>query len=311
MESYKQARIWRNAFLDQRADAAAEEQTFFRVAFEEMRERVEPVVARILRDMPGYTVHDITHLDALWETASLVVDNNFDLNPAEAFVFGGSVLLHDAAMTLAAYPAGMPELQSTTEWKDVVALRTQSGGKSDGAPVPPEIVTEVLRVLHAPKAAELAQQGWNVTGPDGSPTGQMTHLIERSDLRNFYGPTIGLIAHSHWWPISKIEQEFNRQLGAMPPKTMHTVDLLKVAGLLRVADAIHLDRRRAPPFVRALDRPTGLSGLHWDFQARLAFPHIQGDAVVFTAGEACPADGADGWWLAYDALSLADRTPRY
>jgi hypothetical protein len=287
-----------------------EEQAYFRVAFEEMRERAEPIVARILRDMPGYTVHDISHLDALWETASLVAGDGVQLNPAEAFVFGGSVLLHDAAMTLAAYPGGISELKSTVQWKDAIALQPQSNATPRETGPPPEIVTEVLRALHARKAADLAVQGWPLQDADGGPSGQTTHLIEQSDLRAFYGPTIGLIAHSHWWPVFKVEQELNRQLGAMPPKTMNTVDLLKLAGLLRVADAVHLDRRRAPPFVRSLDRPTGLSALHWDFQARLAFPHIEGEALVFTAGEATPLGGAEGWWLAYDALSLADRELR-
>ena len=70
----------------------------------------------------------------------------------------------------------------------------------------------------------------------------------------------------------------------MTPNTQLTVDLLKIAGLLRVADALHLDRRRAPPFVRALDRPGGVSALHWAFQSKLAFPHLDDDAVIFTAG---------------------------
>ena len=61
--------------------------------------------------MRDYTVHDLSHLDALWEMADLIVGTNFILNPAEAFVFGVAVLLHDAGMTVAAYPGGMEELE--------------------------------------------------------------------------------------------------------------------------------------------------------------------------------------------------------
>lgn len=273
-----------------------------------MRSRAEPLAARILRDMPGYTVHDISHLDALWETASLVASDEMSMNPPEGFVFGAAVLLHDAAMTLAAYPGGVRELQQTTEWQDIAALHRK------GVPPDPDnlidnraVLVDVLRLLHASKAQELATQGWPVPG---SSLKEWTYLIEESDLRDFYGVTIGEIAHSHWWPIARVERDLDRYLGPLPPITHHRVDLLKLAGLLRVADVLHLDRRRAPPFVRVLDKPTGISQLHWDFQGRLSFPHLQGDSLVFTAGKPFPPQSAAAWWLGYDAIKVADRELR-
>ena len=86
-----------------------------------MRERVELLVARIASDMEEMTVHDISHLDALWEMGSIVAKESVELNPPEAFVFGGAVLLHDAAMSLAAYPNGMEELKEEVQWKDTYA----------------------------------------------------------------------------------------------------------------------------------------------------------------------------------------------
>ena len=68
------------------------------------RSKVEQLVSRIAVDMPGMTVHDITHLDALWETASLVAEGAVTVNPPEAFVLGASILLHDSAMSLARLP---------------------------------------------------------------------------------------------------------------------------------------------------------------------------------------------------------------
>src|SRR3546814_20791640 len=59
--------------------------------------------------LPGMTVHDVTHLDALWDTASLVADGAVTVNPAEAFVLGARILLHDAAMSLGAYPNGLAD----------------------------------------------------------------------------------------------------------------------------------------------------------------------------------------------------------
>jgi len=304
--------LWRSALSDERSDASREEQVFFRLHLESMRDKAKALVARIAADMPGYTVHDETHLDALWETASLVAPGELALNPPEAFVFGGAVLLHDAAMTLAAYPGGLAELKQTTAWADAAALHGVGPPRSNESspPMPLEveaqIKTEVLRRLHAEKAAELATQGWRVRGNDD----ERMYLIDDPELRRFYGPSIGSVAHSHWWPIARVERDLAKILGAMPPHTRHRVDLLKLAALLRVSDALHLDRRRAPRFLRALEHPTGFSALHWTAQERLAFPHIEGDAVVFTSGEPFELKDAEAWWLAYDAFALADQELR-
>lgn len=304
MPDYKSSRLYRDAFLLPRTDASSEEQEYFRGRLDAMRDRASPLVARILRDMPGYTVHDITHLDALWETASLVADENLTLNPPEAFVFGGAVLLHDAAMTLAAYPGGIEEVKALPEWKDFAALQAaKSGASTDES----QILVDVLRSLHAHTAQTLATSGWVSPSEDDGSQARHEYLIEENDLRRFYGPTIGIIAHSHWWSVSRVGRELDRHLGPMPPTTGNDVDILKLAALLRVADATHLDRRRAPPFVRSLDRPEGVSKLHWQFQGRLSFPRLQGDALQFSAGEPCPVGEAESWWLGYDAFLLADR----
>jgi hypothetical protein len=303
--SFEETWLWRSAFADNHDRKVTEaEKTFFRQHLLELRARVKPLVARIAADMPGYTVHDVTHLDALWETASLVAEPNLALNPPEAFVMGGAILLHDAAMTLAAYPGGLAELKQTTKWADIAAI--YAGGTSIDNP-PPEVEArikiEVLRQLHAEKAQDLPTQAWR-TNADSD---QAIFLIDQPELRRFYGRTIGILAHSHWWPISKVERELSRFLGALPPHTRSEVDLLKLAALLRVADVLHLDRRRAPFFSRVLENPSGLSADHWKFQERLAFPRLLDDALIFTSGEAFELTDAGAWWLAFDTLTMADR----
>ncbi|WP_197435365.1 ATP-binding protein [Agrobacterium vitis] len=300
--SFERSRLYSAAFLQIRKDEDSDEQDFFKGHFLAMRARVKPLVARVLRDMPGYTIHDITHLDALWETASLVVSDDFSLNPVEAFVFGAAILLHDASMTIAAYPNGVSELKNSLEWRDYVALFKERNGS---APDDALVLTNVLRILHARHAENLAIQHW--PGADGKAD---EFLIEDNEIRRYYGPTIGLIAHSHWWPINQVQSKLSSHLSPLPPHTKCSVDKLKLAGLLRVADAIHLDRRRAPPFVRAIDRPKGYSDLHWAFQGRLGFPRVEGDTLQFSAGEACPIEESESWWLGYDALTLADRELR-
>lgn len=307
---FRQTWLWRQAFLTPRSDSTTEEQDFFRIQYLSIRERAAQLVSRIAADLPGMTIHDISHLDALWDTASSVAEGAVNVNPAEAFVLGASILLHDAAMSLAAYPGGLAEVRTTIAWKDAVArlalASQENGSESFDIENPPgeivlRVVPDILRRLHAERAEELAEQAWHAV--DGS----QVYLIEDSELRYFYGPTIGQIAHSHWWSVQKIEHELSEDLGALANRTLNRIDRVKLACLLRVADALHLDSRRAPRFLRTITSPVGISAVHWAFQERLARPHIELDAVVFTTGQPFSREDAEAWWLAYDTLNSVDR----
>jgi hypothetical protein len=303
---FRQTWLWQHVFVNPRLDASIEEQEYFRNQLLNMRERVGHLVAQIASDMPGMTVHDLSHLDSLWENASLVAEGAVTVTPPEGFVFGASVLLHDAAMTIAAYPNGLTDIQQTVQWKDAAAHweQVQAEAEDDGDSsdqMIKAILPDVLRRLHAQQAAVLAEQAWI------SDAGEKQFLISDDELRYFYGPTIGQIAHSHWWSIQKVDQELSQDLGAFPLKTRNLVDRIKVACLLRIADALHLDQLRAPRFLRTLKKPQGVSALHWSFQERLARPHIESDSVVFTSARYFDRVDASAWWLAYDSLSLVDR----
>ncbi|QWW71197.1 hypothetical protein [Rhizobium sp. WYJ-E13] len=122
---FRQTWLWRQAFVNPRSDTATDEQEFFRAQYLSIRERAGHLVSRIAVDLPGMTVHDLSHLDALWDTASSVAEGAVDVNPAEAFVLGASILLHDAAMSLAAYPGGLAEVKTTIAWQDALAVSFQ------------------------------------------------------------------------------------------------------------------------------------------------------------------------------------------
>ncbi|BCP53892.1 hypothetical protein K32_25090 [Kaistia sp. 32K] len=300
---YKQTRLWRAAFEESRADATSDEQSRLVLSYEAMRLRASALVARIAADLPFMTVHDVTHLDALWEMASIACGDHVKLNPAEALVFGGAVLLHDSAMSLAAFPNGIADLRQQLEWRDLHARYVASVSQDDAAAIlgaENRATEEALRLLHAKQAEKLPKISW--VGPQG----QSMFIIEDQQIRDFYGPKIGKLAYSHWWPITKVEDELDSTLGALPGVTSCTVDLLKVACILRVADAMHLDQRRAPAFDFALTQPSGTSADHWKFQARMAKPFVQGDALVYSAQPPFEVDASEAWWTAFDALQAVD-----
>jgi hypothetical protein len=305
--SFKHTTLWKGAFEDARVDATPEEQARLASCYVLMRARASALVSKIASDLPFMTIHDVTHLDALWEMASIAAGENFDLNPAEAFVFGGAILLHDAAMTLAAYPGGVAELREQTEWRDLHSRYMASVPADDAAVIKDaenRATADALRLLHARQAEKLPTISW--MGPQKQPM----FIIEDQQIRSFYGQKIGKVAYSHWWSIAKVEEELSGTLGALPDVTSCTVDLLKVACLLRVADAMHLDQRRAPAFDFALIQPTGVSADHWKFQERMAKPFVKADALVYTAQPAFEADAAEEWWTGFDALQMVDRELR-
>lgn len=313
-QSIEMSRLWARSLAPQ-GDEYDRLRLTLATVFRNFRERVGQLVGLISRDMRHYTIHDISHLDALWETADVVAGLDFQLNPAEAFVFGGAVLLHDAGMTLAAYPQGEADLMTTSEWADSLAAARRVfpnlASLSDNEflkdfDAKDFVISTILRELHASTAERLIKTSWII--PD---TNEQQYLLEMSDLREHFGDAIGLIAASHHWPAERISAELSVPLGAFPLHPGNwSVNLLKVALLLRCADAAHIDSRRAPRLLFALNRPTGISREHWRFQAKIAKLQIDGEKLLFTSTSSFESSEADSWQLAWDSIKLVEKELR-
>ena len=86
MQEYQDSSLWRTAFGE--TDWHREARGLLRQIYLDLRTRVSDVVAHIPRDIPGLTVHDVTHLDALWEIGSIIAGNDYPLNPARFCTWG-------------------------------------------------------------------------------------------------------------------------------------------------------------------------------------------------------------------------------
>lgn len=317
---FMNTRLWQSSLAPQPDDPSqGGPRERLRNEFLKFRKCAAALTGQIARDLPEFTVHDVTHLDALWEMADTIAGEGICLTPAESFVLGGAFLIHDAGMGLAAYPEGCEGLRRDRNWADILVAnykRRLGRAPTDGELRNPDkdieldVIMELLRLRHARQADKLANILWK------SPDGQETyHLIEDPELRKAYGTVIGQIAYSHWWDIDKVREEFGTLPLLSPPATIGcpgnwTVDRLKLACLLRTADAIHLDAHRAPGYLRALRKPSGYADLHWAFQGHIHKPSIDGDRLVFTSGDAFRIDEADAWWVGYELLQNADRELR-
>lgn len=313
MPKYTDTHLWKTSLAQRLSEEDVNHPLErLRSAFLKFRERSGQIAGEISRDLPEFTVHDITHLDALWEMADLIAGPDFNITPTEAFVLGGSFLIHDLGNGLAAYPEGIETLRRNQLWNDTITglLKRELGRhptsdelQSPSKEIEQEATGEVLRNLHAKHAERLALISWKDRQND-----EEYHLIEDIDLRRVYGQIIGKIAHSHWWPVEKLASEFVAMLGAPAgyPRDW-TVDPLKIACLLRVADASHLDTRRAPGFLRALRKPSEYSRQHWIFQEHLQQPRLESERLVYTSGHSFSIEEANAWWLCHDTLNMVDR----
>ncbi len=311
MNRYEQTSIWQKTLGKQlEPDLYQKERELLRVQFENFRDKAKVLAAEISHNLPEFTVHDITHLDALWETAELVAKDDFALTPAEAFVLGGTFLIHDLGMGLASFPNGINELKKEPIWNDTVASILKKKLKrtiKEKDLLKLDIETEklatenVLRSLHAKHAEKLALVSWK------NPEDKDVYLIENSELRDSYGTIIGLIAHSHWWPVDELESKLPQVLGApsiFPPNW--TVDPIKLACILRVADATQIDDRRAPSFLRTIRKPSSYSDTHWNFQQKLYQPRLERSRLVFTSKSSFKISEVDSWWICNDTLKMID-----
>ncbi|MFJ3450605.1 ATP-binding protein [Pseudomonas sichuanensis] len=303
----EKSNIWKNCFeqSDHKNDRERLKNSILK-----FRDRSAQLASEIRTDLPDLTIHDISHLDSLWETASQIVGENYPLTPTEVYVLGGAILLHDLAMSIAATPGGLEELKKTQLWSDTTHAKYKQRHKRPATPeeirfpseeIFKEVIFEILRKIHAESAEKLALTSFKYKK-------EQLHLIEDAELRLAYGGIIGEIAHSHWWSISEIERRFTETIGTPPWATANdwTVSPLKIACILRAADAAHLDARRAPIFTRTFRKLNKISAQHWDFQEKLLKPYLKEDALIFTSGQSFPFSEADSWWVCLDSLRMVD-----
>jgi hypothetical protein len=304
--------LWQGSLGSRNDDVHVAARDRLRQNYEVCRNLSMLLAGEIVRDNPNFTVHDVTHMDALWELADLIAGSEYSLTPTEGFVLGCAMLIHDLAMSMAAFPGNEATIIGTERWRDAVYTHLQqelnrrpTRAEIEGAPshILEAAKREMLRTLHAEQAERLTHEQFQDRANDST-----YFLIQDTDLRNIYSDIIGRVAASHAWDHKRLADEFDAILGApasFPREWI--VDPLKLACLLRTADASHLDGRRAPGFLRAVRAIDDGSRPYWVFQERLNRPWLDGDRLVFTASQPFAADDSEAWWMCIDALRVVNR----
>lgn len=170
---------------------------------------------KIRKDFPSLTIHDITHVDGLWQVASVIVGPQYFLNPLEGFVLGIAFLMHDAALSYQAV-GGKTILRETIEWKDNFADYKNLSSMSEDERLY-ETDFQTIRFLHAKNAETLYRTIFE------RKDGTSFFIIENESLRNHLGKLSCKIAASHHWNIDSIE--------SWGDKFLLLPDILKNGGL--------------------------------------------------------------------------------
>lgn len=282
--------------------------THLRDEFLKTRDKVSCIVEKIYKDFPNLTLHDITHLDALWRVGDIIAGKDFLKNPLEGFIWGCAVLFHDIALCYDAYKGGKSGIRELSEWKEALTIYKYNN---------PQIKTEedcyddidfvVIRNLHASKAIELITQEW--TGDKS----ESFYLIEDKTLRELYGKTIGDIAASHHWNIEDVESKLESQIPPFHPYPQEwSINPQKIACLLRCADAANLDNGRTPYYLLALLKRNHDSYKYWKAQSNLPLVAIdnadhKGETLLFKTPNPFEEKDEAAWWVAYDAVNVVSK----
>ena len=301
--SVETSELWQRSFADEGTNADVSRLV---TSLRGIRRNAKHLTSKIAGSLPDLTIHDISHLDALWDVAGTVVGPKFPLNPLEAYIFGAAVLLHDAGLCFEAFSGGRDAVRATLQWRD--AYGRLAGNSSKEHNPEREADYEALRTLHATHVAKLAINPWP------SSNNEELYLIDDSEIREHYGRLVGEIASSHHW---KLEQVVGRFSTRRPPAAFleadWDVDSLKIACMLRVADAGHIDGARAPSFLLKVLQMNSVSRTHWTAQNRLGRLTVKSDdpeLLTIASTSPFPRDEAEAWWVAFDLVDLFDKELR-
>ena len=231
-----------------------------RESYLDARKNAIYLLDKIRKDFPNLTVHDITHVDSLWNVADTIIGHDYPINPLEGYILGIAFLIHDAALSYDAV-GGKNKLRDTIEWKDAYA---DGRGDKDEDEFKIECDFVAIRALHARFAEKLLFQTFE------KDNGSTFFIIDDDTYRTHFGKLIGKIAASHHWSIDDVELGLNKPtnpLNEMPGEWK--VNARKLACILRCADAGHIDNGRAPDSIYRSLAVNGVSRQHWEYQYHL------------------------------------------
>ena len=273
-----------------------------RTSFESSREKISNLLKEVRSLFPDYTIHDISHADALWNMSdNILKESKLTLNPAEGYVLGCSFLFHDLGMSPAIYE-NQTAIENSDFWKDSFSFFGKTFKEAEARKKANEVT---IRKFHPDNAKELPLKRFTKNSDS-------FYLIEDVKLRNFWGNTIGKIAASHGQSVEEIEEDFSDQIQPSPTDIDFPMDweinVLKLASILRIADAIHITSDRVPFSLWITHRFSDEeSEKHWQFHKKLSGIRVDKGRLVYQSSSPFTKNERESWWLCYDTLKMINQ----
>lgn len=270
-----------------------------RNSFESVHEKITDSLGLVRKQFPDYTGHDVAHADALWKMSDVILDGSvLTLNPVEGYILGCSFLFHDLGMNSDVYAPQF--LEDSDFWKDSFSIFR----KELDEPAAREKANEVtIRKFHPETASDLPVKCFK-KDPEAF------YFIEDQFLRNSFGNIIGKIAASHGQSVEEIEADFANQILPSPidfPKDWG-INVLKLASILRIADAIHITSDRVPFSLWITHRfSDDESEKHWQFHKKLSGIRVDKGRLVYQSSSPFTKNERESWWLCYDTLKMINQ----
>lgn len=305
---YKSTSLWKKAF-NHKKDGYNPFRDKLAAAYERSRENATILLDKISTDFRNLTVHNISHIDGLWQVASTITGKGYDINPLEGFVLGCAFLMHDAVLSYEAF-GGVDALRRTPQWKDYLKAVQQENVMTLEEEQQKEADFRTIRFFHAKAIKDKKLHLKPFEKNDGA-----TYYIiedpsdpENQTLRDHLGKLICDIAASHHLNIDKVEVLGKPRTPAEYPREW-SINPIKLACILRCADAGHIDASRAPDHLLKLLSINGVSRDHWNAQNRLSqlvVDNNDGTKVLITSVMDFPEEEFAAWNVAYDAVHVLD-----
>lgn len=294
--SYKNTSLWKNTLGSVDVNVKP-----LRDSFIQSRKNAEILLNKIRIDFPELTIHDITHVDSLWNVADTIIGENYPINPLEGYILGIAFLIHDAVLSYDAI-GGIDALRDTIEWKDAYSEEHDIIYEEEFKKVC-DFIT--IRSLHAKKAESILDQLFK------RDNGTTFYIIDDDNYRKHYGTLIGQIAASHHWSIDEVESRLKKQIN--PRSSMPRdwkINAQKLACVLRCADAGHIDDGRAPDCIFQTLNVNGVSRNHWESQNHLCQvceDNEDSTMLCITSSNPFKKEDFAAWNVAYEAVKIFNK----
>ena len=300
---YKDTLLWKKT-LAPLGDQYETKRELLRDSYEQARKSISDILEKIRTDFPNLTLHDISHIDSLWHTASAIIGReDYPISPMEGYILGCAFLIHDAALCYEAY-GGVTKLRETIEWKDCFAEITKSLTTDSREQKEYDADFLAIRFLHAKHSKTLLDKLFSRS--DGS----QYYIVENRELREHWGNLIGDIAASHHWDISDVQNlDFQKNTMTDYPCEWR-INPQKLACLIRCADAAHIDSGRAPDYLFQVLKINSVSLDHWKAQNYLSQLDVytaDKHKLIITSTKEFKENDFAAWNVAYDAISVLNK----